>query len=66
MTVRREIAQPRRETGARRREGGRRIRCNTLTDQVASPPTCPLETRGQGSRSSGSAIAAEVLMNNSG
>jgi len=25
MTVRREIAQPRRETGARRREGGSRI-----------------------------------------
>ena len=32
MTVRREIAQPRRETGARRREGGRRIPWNTLTD----------------------------------
>ncbi len=51
MTVRREIAQPRRETGARRREGGRRIGdpllCpmqrvnNTVTDRAASPPACP-------------------------
>jgi hypothetical protein len=57
MTVRREIAEPRRETGARspedlRRTGAVRRRSE---GRAHRPKAC---------RSSGSAIAAEVLMNN--
>jgi hypothetical protein len=59
MTVRREIAEPRRETGARSPEAPMR--------------TCPVRGESEGRarrpkarRSSGSAIAAEVFMNNAG
>jgi hypothetical protein len=59
MTVRREIAEPRCETGARRPEAPKR--------------TCAVQSGSEGQarqpkarRSSGSAIAAEVFMNNAG
>jgi hypothetical protein len=52
MTVRREITESPRETGARRPE--------------ASPPIWRRETRRQACRSGEYAIAAEVLMNNVG
>jgi len=59
MTVRREIAQPRRETGARRPEALRRTRAvrRGAEGRARRPQAC---------RSSGSAIAAEVLMSNAG
>ena len=59
MTVRREIAEPRRETGARRPEDPMRIRAvRRGSEGRARWP----EAR----RSSGSAIAAEALMNDAG
>ena len=59
MTVRREIAKPRRESGARRPEVLRRTRAvRRGTEGRARRPTA--------CRSSGSAIAAEVFMNNVG
>ena len=59
MTVRREIAEPRCETGVRSREDPRRtraVRCGC--DGRARWP--------KARRSSGSAITAEALMNNTG
>ena len=59
MTVRREIAEPRRESGARSPEVLRRTRAvRRRTEGRARRP--------QACRSSGSAIAAEVLMNYAG
>jgi len=59
MTVRREIAKPRRESGARRPEVLRRTRAvRRGTDGRARRP--------KAGRSSGSAIAAEALMNHAG
>ena len=59
MTVRREIAKPRRETGARRLEVRRHTRAvrRGTEGRARRPQAC---------RSSGSAIAAEVFMNNVG
>jgi len=59
MTVRREIAEPRRETCARSHEDPRRTRTvrGGSEGRARRPETC---------RSSGSAIAAEALMNNAG
>jgi hypothetical protein len=56
MTVRREIAEPRRETGARSREAPhtRAVRRGS-EGRARRPKAC---------RSSGSAIAAEAFMNN--
>ena len=59
MTVRREIAEPRRETGVRSREDSMRTRA----------VRCGFEGRARwpkARRSSGSAIAAEAFMNNAG
>jgi len=65
MTVRRKIVESPRETGARRREGGREADLNSLlTDLAASPPAWPCETRGQVCRGGEYAIAVVVLMNN--
>ena len=59
MTVRGEIAEPRCETGARSREDPMHTRavCGGSEGRARRP---------KASRSSGSAIAAEVLMNNAG
>ena len=59
MTVRREIAKPRREIGARSPEDLRRTRVvrRGSKGRVRRPQAC---------RNSGSAIAAEVFMNNAG
>ena len=59
MTVRREIAEPRCETGARSREDPTRTRAvRGGSEGRARGP--------KARRSSGSAIAAEVFMNNAG
>ena len=59
MTVRREIAKPRRETGARSPEDLRHTRAvRRGSEGRARQP--------QARRNSGSAIAAEVFMNNVG
>ena len=59
MTVRREIDKPRRETGARSLEDLSRTRAvRRRSDGRARRP--------QACRNSGSAIAAEVFMNNAG
>ena len=59
MTVRREIVEPRRETGARSREDPRRTRAvRGGSEGRARWP--------KARRSSGSAIAAEVFMDNVG
>jgi hypothetical protein len=57
MTVRREIAEPRREAGARSREDPMRTRAvrGGAEGRAHRPKAC---------RSSGSVIAAEALMNN--
>jgi hypothetical protein len=59
MTVRREITEPRRESGARSSENPRRTRAvrGGSDGRARRPKAC---------RSSGSAIAAEVFMNNAG
>jgi hypothetical protein len=59
MTVRREIAELRCEIGARSREDPMRTRAvrGGFEGRARWPKAC---------RSSGSAIAAEVLMNNAG
>ena len=59
MTVRREIAEPRRETSARSPEDPMRTRAVRRGSEGRArwPQAC---------RSSGSAIAAEVFMNNAG
>ncbi len=59
MTVRREIAKPRRETGARSPEDPRRTRAvrRRSEGQARRPQEC---------RNSGSAIAAETFMNHAG
>jgi hypothetical protein len=59
MTVRREIAKLRRETGARSLENPRRTRAvrRGFEGQARWP---------KARRNSGSAIAAEVFMNNAG
>ena len=59
MTVRREIAEPCRETGARSREAPRRTR-------AVRRGSAGRARRPKVRRSSGSAIAAEALMNNAG
>ena len=59
MTVRREIAEPRRETGARRPEDPMRTRIVRRESEGRAG-------RPNARRSSGSAIAAEALMNNVG
>jgi hypothetical protein len=59
MTVRREIAKPRRETGARSPEDLRRTRAVRRRSEGRA-------RRPQACRNSGSAIAAEVFMNNAG
>jgi hypothetical protein len=59
MTVRREIAKPRRETGARSPEDLRRTRAVRRRSEGRA-------RRPQACRNSGSAIAAEALMNNAG
>ena len=59
MTVRREIAEPRRETGARRPEDPMRTRAVRGGFEGRA-------RRPKARRSSGSAIAAEALMNNAG
>ena len=59
MTVRREIAEPRRETGARSREDPMRTRAVRGVSEGRA-------RRPKARRSSGSAIAAEALMNNAG
>jgi hypothetical protein len=59
MTIRREIAEPRRETSARSPEDSMRTRAvRGESDGRARWP--------EAYRSSGSAIAAEALMNNAG
>lgn len=59
MTVRREIAKPRRETGARSLEDQRRTRVvrRGSEGRARRPSAC---------RNSGSAVAAEVFMKNAG
>jgi len=59
MMVRREIAEPRRETGARSPEAPRRTRAVRRGSEGRArwPKAC---------RSGGSAIAAEAFMNNAG
>ena len=59
MTIRREIAEPRRETSARSPENPMRTRAvrGGSEGRARWPEAC---------RSSGSAIAAEALMNNAG
>ncbi|NOS82643.1 MAG: hypothetical protein HOP32_13780 [Nitrospira sp.] len=59
MTVRREIAEPRCETCARSRENPRRTRAVRRGFEGRA-------RRPQARRNSGSAIAAEALMNNAG
>ena len=59
MTVRREIAEPRRETGARRPEDPMRTRIVRRESEGRA-------RRPKARRSSGSAIAAEVFMDNAG
>ena len=59
MTVRCEIAPPRREIGARRPEDLRRTRAVRRRSEGRA-------RRPQARRSSGSAIAAEALMNSTG
>jgi hypothetical protein len=59
MTVRREIAEPRRETGARNPEDPMRTR-------VVRGGSDGRARRPKAYRSSGSAIVAEVFMNNAG
>jgi hypothetical protein len=59
MTVRREIAEPRCESGARSPENPRRTRAVRRGSEGRA-------RRPQDRRSSGSAIAAEVFMNNAG
>jgi len=59
MTVRREIAKPRRETGARSPEDLRRTRAVRRESEGRV-------RRPQVRRNSGSAIATEVFMNNAG
>jgi hypothetical protein len=59
MTVRREIAEPRRESGARSPEDLRRTRAVRRRPEGRA-------RRPKAGRSSGSAIAAEALMNNAG
>jgi hypothetical protein len=59
MTVRREIAEPRRETGARSPEDPMRTRAVRRGSERRA-------RRPKARRSSGSAIAAEVFMNNAG
>jgi hypothetical protein len=59
MTVRRDIAEPRRETGARRPEDPMRTRVVRRGSEGRA-------RRPKARRSSGSAIAAEALMNNAG
>jgi len=59
MTVRREIAEPRRETGVRSREDPKRTRAvRRGSEGRARWP--------KARRSSGLAIAAEAIMNNAG
>jgi hypothetical protein len=57
MTVRREIAEPRCETGARSPEAPKRTRAVRRGPEGRA-------SRPKARRSSGSAIAAEVFMNN--
>jgi hypothetical protein len=59
MTVRREIAKPRRETGARSPENPRRTRAVRRGFEGRA-------RRPKAYRNSGSAIAAEVFMSNAG
>ena len=59
MTVRREIVEPRRETGARSRESPMRTRTVRRGAEGRA-------RRPKALRSSGSAILAEALMNNVG
>ena len=59
MTVRREIAEPRRETGARSREDPMRTRAVRGGSEGRA-------RRPKARRSSGSAIAAETFTNNGG
>ena len=59
MTVRREIAKPRRETGVRSREDPMRTRAVRGGSEGRA-------RRPKARRISGSAIAAEVYMNNAG
>jgi hypothetical protein len=59
MTVRREIAQPRYETGAQSPENPMRTRAVRGGSEGRA-------RRPKARRSSGSAIAAEVFMNNAG
>ena len=59
MTVRREIAEPRCETGARSREDPMRTRAVRGRSEGRAH-------RPKARRSSGSAIAAEVFMNHAG
>jgi hypothetical protein len=59
MTVRREIAEPRRETGARSHEDPMRTR-------AVRGGTEGRARRPKARRSSGSVIVAEVFMNNAG
>ena len=82
MTVRREIAKPRRESGARRPEVPRRTRaerrgtegraCQTelaraaAFDHLAAERCLTFDFAVEACRSSGSVIAAEVFMNNVG
>ena len=59
MTVRREIPEPRRETGVRSPEAPVHTRAVRGGSEVQA-------RRPKARRSSGSVIAAEVLMNNAG
>jgi len=59
MTVRREIPEPRRETGGRSSEDPMRTRAVRRGSEGRV-------RRPKARRSSGSAIAAETLMNNAG
>jgi hypothetical protein len=59
MTVRREIAETRRESGARSREAPMRTRAVRGGSEGRA-------RRPKARRSSGSAIAAEALMNHAG
>ncbi len=59
MTIRGEIAEPRRETGARSREDPTRTRAVRGGSEGRA-------RRPKARRNSGSAIAAEALMNNAG
>ncbi len=59
MTVRREIAEPRCETGARSPEDPRRTRAVRRGPEGRA-------RRPKARRSSGSAIAVEALVNNAG